>query len=152
MALPGTASEKRYCIILARANKIQFLRDFLILAQIMFVIGQQRCKSITMLSTTLLGFCPHLRISRRKKTMRLFLPLLLLADARVEGGREEDSSYGFQVDKQERGQGIPGAPQVQVKGEKIQIKKETQSTNCSELLNSFSESSSSFTRWFGAIF
>ena len=117
----------------------------------MFVIGQQRCKSITMLSTTLLGFCPHLRISRRKKTMRLFLPLLLLADARGEGGREEDLSYGIQVDKQERSKGIPGAPQVQVKGERTQIE-ETKSTNCSELLNSFSESSSSFTRWFRAMF
>ena len=142
MALPGTASKKRYCTILARANKIQFLQDFLILAQITFVIGQQRCKSITMLSTTLLGFCPHLRISRRKKTMRLFLPLLLLAYARVEGGREGHSSNGIQVDKLERGQ---------VKGERTQIE-ETKSTNCSELLNSFSESSSSFTRWFGAIF
>ena len=152
MALPGTASEKRYCIIMARANKIQFLQDFLILAQITFVIGQQRCKSITMLSTTLLGFCPHLRISRRKKTMRLFLPLLLLADARVEGGREEDLSYGIQVDKQDRSQGIPDARQVQVKQERNQLEKETKSTNCSELLNSFSESSSSFTRWFGAIF
>ena len=74
--------------------------------------------------------------------MRLFLPLLLLADARVKGGREEDSSYGIQVDKQERSQ---------VKVERTQIE-ETKSTNCSELLNSFSESSSSFTRWFGAIF
>ena len=85
----------------------------------MFVIGQHLCKSITMLSTTLLGFCPHLRISRGKKTMRLFLLLLLLAGARVEGGRGGESSYGngIQVDKQERGQGIPGAPQVQVKGE-----------------------------------
>ena len=84
--------------------------------------------------------------------MRLFLPLLLLTDTRVEGGREKDSSYGIQVDKQERSQGIPGAPQVQVKGERTQIEKETKSTNCSELLNSFSESSSSFTRWFRAIF
>ena len=74
--------------------------------------------------------------------MLLFLPLLLLAGARVEGGREEDSSYGIQVDKQERSQ---------VKVERTQIE-ETKSTNCSELLNSFSESSSSFTRWFGAIF
>ena len=84
--------------------------------------------------------------------MRLFLLLLLLADVRVEGGMEEDSSYGIPLDKQERSQGIPGAPQVQVKGERIQMEKETQSTNCSELLNSFSESSSSFTRWLRAIF
>ena len=84
--------------------------------------------------------------------MRLFLPLLLLADARLEGRREEDLSYGIQVDKQERSQGIPGAPQVQVKQERNQMEKETQSRNCSELLNSFSESSSSFTRWFIAIF
>ena len=86
--------------------------------------------------------------------MRLFLLLLLLAGARVEGGRGGESSYGngIQVDKQERGQGIPGAPQVQVKGEQTQMEKETISTNCSELLNSFSESSSSFTRWLRAIF
>ena len=138
MAPPGTASKKRYSIILARANRFQFLQDFLILAKIMFVIGQHLCNSITMLSTTLLGFCPHLRISRRKNTMRLFLPLLLLADARVEGGREGDSSNGIQE-------------RSQVKGERTQIE-ETKSTNCSELLNSFSESSSSFTRWFRAMF
>ena len=75
--------------------------------------------------------------------MHLLPLLLLLAGARVEGGQDADRLEELQVAQQRR-ENQQEKNNLQKK--RLQNQDKMKDTNCSQLLNSFSESSSNFTR------
>ena len=84
----------------------------------------------------------HLLLSRK---MHLLPLLLLLAGARVEGGRETGGVEELQMDRQVVW--VTQQEKDNLEEEKLpKAQGKIKDTNCSQLLESFSESSSNFTR------
>ena len=84
----------------------------------------------------------HLLLSRK---MHLLPLLLLLAGARVEGGRETGGVEELQMDRQVVW--VTQQEKDNLEEEKLpKAQGNMKDTNCSQLLESFSESSSNFTR------
>ena len=84
----------------------------------------------------------HLLLSRK---MHLLPLLLLLAGARVEGGRETGGVEELQMDRQVVW--VNQQEKDNLEEEKLpKAQGKMKDTNCSQLLESFSESSSNFTR------
>ena len=84
----------------------------------------------------------HLLLSRK---MHLLPLLLLLAGARVEGGRETGGVEELQMDRQVVW--VTQQEKDNLEEEKLpKAEGKMKDTNCSQLLESFSESSSNFTR------
>ena len=84
----------------------------------------------------------HLLLSRK---MHLLPLLLLLAGARVEGGRETGGVEELQMDRQVVW--VTQQEKDNLEEEKLpKAQGKMKDTNCSQLLESFSESSSNFTR------
>ena len=84
----------------------------------------------------------HLLLSRK---MHLLPLLLLLAGARVEGGRETGGVEELQMDRQVVW--VTQQEKDNLEEEKLpKAQGNIKDTNCSQLLESFSESSSNFTR------
>ena len=76
--------------------------------------------------------------------MHLLPLLLLLAGARVEGGQEADRFEELQVVQKQKGENQQEKKNLQET--KLVNRDKIKDANCSQLLNSFSESSSNFTR------